>query len=46
MLRIGDTAPDFELKDQFGSIVSLDQMAAKGDFILYFYPLARISHQR
>ncbi|MCZ6854848.1 MAG: peroxiredoxin [Gammaproteobacteria bacterium] len=38
MLRIGDTAPDFELKDQSGSIVTLDQLAADGDLILYFYP--------
>ncbi len=38
MLRIGDTAPSFQLKDQSGSIVSLDQIAANGDLILYFYP--------
>jgi len=38
MLRIGDTAPDFELKDQFGNPVMLTQMAADGDLILYFYP--------
>ena len=38
MLRIGDTAPDFELKDQFGSTTSLHQMTANGDLILYFYP--------
>jgi peroxiredoxin Q/BCP len=38
MLRIGDTAPDFELKDQSGSTVTLDQVAANGDLILYFYP--------
>ena len=38
MLRVGDTAPDFKLKDQFGSIVTLDEMAANGDLILYFYP--------
>ncbi len=38
MLRIGDIAPDFELKDQFGSTTSLDQMTANGDLILYFYP--------
>ncbi len=38
MLRIGDTAPDFELKDQFGSTTSLNQMTASGDLILYFYP--------
>lgn len=38
MLRIGDTAPDFELQDQSGSVITLDQMAAKGELILYFYP--------
>ena len=38
MLRIGDSAPDFELKDQFGNLVTLEQMAADGDLILYFYP--------
>ena len=38
MLRIGDIAPDFELKDQSGNPVSLTQMAADGDLILYFYP--------
>ena len=38
MLRIGDIAPDFELKDQFGSTTSLNQMTANGDLILYFYP--------
>jgi len=38
MLRVGDTAPDFNLKDQSGSLVTLDQMAANGDLILYFYP--------
>jgi peroxiredoxin Q/BCP len=38
MLRIGNAAPSFQLKDQSGSIVSLDQIAANGDLILYFYP--------
>ena len=38
MLRVSDTAPDFELKDQFGSVVTLDQIASNGDLILYFYP--------
>ncbi len=38
MLRVSDTAPDFELKDQFGSFVTLDQIASNGDLILYFYP--------
>ena len=38
MLKISDTAPDFELTDQSGSTVSLDQLVAEGDLILYFYP--------
>ena len=38
MLNVGDIAPDFELPDQSGSIVSLDEVAANGDLILYFYP--------
>jgi peroxiredoxin Q/BCP len=38
MLKIGDTAPDFELKDQSGKPVTLEQMVADGDLILYFYP--------
>ena len=38
MLRIGDIAPDFELKDQFGKRTSLEQMTDNGDLILYFYP--------
>ncbi len=38
MLNVGDIAPDFELKDQSGLSVSLDQLLAKGDLVLYFYP--------
>jgi len=38
MLKIGDIAPDFELQDQSGNIVTLDQAAADGSLILYFYP--------
>ena len=38
MLKVGDSAPDFELKDQSGASVSLDQLLAKGDLVLYFYP--------
>jgi peroxiredoxin Q/BCP len=38
MLNVGDIAPDFELKDQSGSTVSLDQLLEKGDLVLYFYP--------
>ena len=38
MLRVGDTAPDFELQDQSGNIVTLDRLVAAGELILYFYP--------
>ena len=38
MLRPGETAPDFELKNQDGEPVTLDAMLANGDLILYFYP--------
>ncbi len=38
MLKIGDIAPDFELQDQSGNVVSLDQLTADGELILYFYP--------
>ncbi len=38
MLKIGDIAPDFELQDQSGNILTLDQAVADGNLILYFYP--------
>lgn len=38
MIKVGDTAPAFELPDQRGELVSLAGLAAAGDFILYFYP--------
>ena len=38
MLKIGDIAPDFELQDQSGNNVTLDQAVADGNLILYFYP--------
>ena len=38
MLKVGDIAPDFELEDQSGSLVSLDQLLATGDLVLYLYP--------
>lgn len=38
MLRIGSTAPEFTLKDQFGSPTSLSELLKNGDLILYFYP--------
>jgi peroxiredoxin Q/BCP len=38
MLKINNPAPEFELKDQSGKIVTLDQLLADGELILYFYP--------
>jgi peroxiredoxin Q/BCP len=38
VLKIGDIAPDFELQDQSGNILTLDQAVADGNLILYFYP--------
>ena len=38
MLKVGDTAPDFELKDQDGQVHTLDTLLADGDGIVYFYP--------
>lgn len=38
MLGVGDRAPDFELKDQFGSLVTLEGSLSAGDLVLYFYP--------
>ncbi len=38
MLNVGDTAPDFVLKNEAGDEVSLDDLLLKGPLILYFYP--------
>ncbi len=38
MLDIGDTAPDFSLKDDEDQWVSLDDLLLDGPLILYFYP--------
>lgn len=38
MLAIGDTAPDFELKNEAGDLITLDDLLAEGPLILYFYP--------
>ncbi len=38
MLNTGDQAADFELQDQSGDTVTLNDLVAKGDLILYFYP--------
>ena len=39
MLNIGDTAPSFELSDQFSRSVSLDQFRGRRHVMLLFYPL-------
>jgi peroxiredoxin Q/BCP len=39
MLAIGDTAPDFQLIDQYGESASLEQILANGEAIVYFYPV-------
>lgn len=38
MLNIGDSAPEFELTDQHGELISLQAELATGGVILYFYP--------
>lgn len=38
MLNVGDTAPDFVLKNEAGDEVSLDDLLLNGPLILYFYP--------
>jgi peroxiredoxin Q/BCP len=38
LLKDGDKAPDFTLKDQNGKTVTLSQYAGKSNVILYFYP--------
>jgi mycoredoxin-dependent peroxiredoxin len=39
-VEVGDEAPDFELKDQHGSPVSLSSFRGKKNVVLVFYPLA------
>jgi peroxiredoxin Q/BCP len=38
MLKVGDKAPQFTLKSDKGTEVSLSQFLGKKDVILYFYP--------
>lgn len=38
VLKVGAKAPDFELTDQAGEMVTLSGLLAQGDLILYFYP--------
>ena len=37
-LHAGDTAPDFSLPQQNGSIVRLSELVARGPVVVYFYP--------
>jgi mycoredoxin-dependent peroxiredoxin len=39
-VEVGDEAPDFELKDQHGTPVSLSSFRGKKNVVLVFYPLA------
>ncbi len=38
MLKIGETAPDFQLPDQHGNLIRLKEQQVLGRVILYFYP--------
>jgi len=38
MLDVGDTAPDFELTDEEGEVITLDDLLSEGLLVLYFYP--------
>ncbi len=39
-MNVGDRAPSFELPDQDGSTVRLDDLLASGPVVVYFYPAA------
>lgn len=39
-LAVGDTAPDFSLKDQNNQVVSLSDYLGKKNLLVVFYPLA------
>lgn len=38
LLKVGDKAPDFLLKNQYGQTVSLSDYAGKKNVVLFFYP--------
>jgi peroxiredoxin Q/BCP len=40
MLASGDTAPDFALPDQSGTVIRLSELLTKGPVVLFFYPAA------
>lgn len=39
MIAVGQTAPDFSLKDQFGRNVTLEQFRGRQHVLLVSYPL-------
>ena len=39
-MQTGDTAPDFELRDENGATRRLSEMVATGPVVLFFYPAA------
>ena len=39
MIKIGDTAPAFDLNDQHGQPTGLSDLLESGSLILYFYPI-------
>lgn len=39
MIALGNDAPNFNLKDQFGRDVTLDQFKGRRHVMLLFYPL-------
>ena len=39
MIKVGETAPGFTLKDQFAREISLDQFGGGRHVMLLFYPL-------
>lgn len=39
MISVGETAPDFTLKDQFGRTISLSSFKGKRHVLLLSYPL-------
>src|SRR5437868_13477404 len=39
-MKIGDTAPDFELPDETGTKRKLSDLLANGPVVLFFYPAA------
>lgn len=38
MLRVGNTAPDFALPDETGTVRALGELLADGPLVLWFYP--------